>query len=166
MMMEFSAKSGGSVDVRALRRMAKPDEILIGHPSGTELPYGLDAATLAQWLNDGTAAIPARPYLLQGIRSEMSAIRKAMKLYLEEKRDNPNATPVKVAVMAVGAVQEFVRGDYYKTTIPNAPGTIRGKGGKDTPLIDTGALVDSVTYVVGKTEPSKTVTQDEIGAAA
>jgi hypothetical protein len=143
----ISAKGGGSIDVRAIRRMARGDEIFIGHPSGVMLGK-VETAQLAEWLHDGTGRIPARPYLLQGLRAHMSEIRKAMKLYLEEKAKNPNIVPIRVAVTAVGAVQEFVRSDYYKGMIPNAPSTIERKG-SDTPLIDTGALVNSVTYQIG-----------------
>ena len=52
-----------------------------------------------------------------------------------------------IGVFLVGAVQRFVRSDYYKSAQPNAPRTISRKG-SDTPLIDTGFLVNSTTYVV------------------
>ena len=145
--MRLVAESGGSVDVRRIRRMARGDELLIGHLSGTILPYGLSAAKLAEWLHDGTATIRARPYLLQGLRASMPLIRKQIRLYLSKKLADRTAPELReIGATCVGAVQEFVRGDYYKANIPNAAGTIRRKG-SDRPLIDTGALIDSVVYV-------------------
>jgi hypothetical protein len=166
---EITGGGGGKVDVRAIRRMARGDEIFIGFPSGMELPGGQDAAQLAEWLHDGTATIVARPFLLQGLGAGMGEIRKAMKLYLAEKakRENVESLRLRVATTAVGAVQEFVRGDYYKTMLPNAPATIRAKGGKDTPLIDTGALIDATTYQIGQAPETRVpeLQQDSMEAA-
>jgi hypothetical protein len=50
--------------------------------------------------------------------------------------------------MAVGAVQEFVRGDYYRTNVPNSPKTIEYKEGGDKPLIDSANMIQSLQFVV------------------
>ena len=47
----------------------------------------------------------------------------------------------------MGAVQKFVRSDYYKTNVPNSSKTIKFKG-SDTPLIDGGDLINSLEFVV------------------
>ncbi len=147
--MRLVAESGGSVDVRRIRRMARGDELLIGHLSGMPHPNaGVSMAKLAEWLHDGTATIPARPYLLQGLRASMPLIRKQIRLYLSKKLADRTAPELReIGATCVGAVQEFVRGDYYKANIPNSPRTIARKRDGDTPLIDTGALIDSVVYV-------------------
>jgi hypothetical protein len=115
----------------------------------------VENSLIAKWLHDGTAAIVARPYLLQGIRDGWVRIQKAMRLYLRMKIENPaQANPARVGAEAVGAVQEFVRGGYYKSHLPNAPSTIKRKG-SDTPLIDKGFLINSVTFVARPGEDPK-----------
>lgn len=145
------------VDTFKLNRLMRDDQILIGFPSGIQHPDSdVDNATLAEWLHEGTARIPSRPFLLQGMSSGRERIRKAVKESHENLVRKGVAKALHVAVVAVGAVQDFVRGDYYKTTIPNALSTIRGKSKKrgkktlvgDRPLIDTGFLVNSCTYVI------------------
>ncbi len=163
MSWSLSAGAGGSIDVRRIRRVARSDEILIGHLSGMPHPSaGVSMAKLAEWLHDGTATILARPYLLQGLRASMALIKKQIRIYLQKKiadRTPPDIRPL--GATCVGAVQEFVRGDYYKSTIPNAPSTIARKRGGDTPLIDTGALIDSVVYVAPGTPIPKHFTAQE-----
>jgi len=138
---------GGEIDVHKIQRLVRSDEILVGYPSGDKHPDSdIDNADLAEALHDGTAAIPARPFLLQGIGSEMVEIRKAIKEYHEIRMTGKEGNLAKIGALAVGAVQRFVRGAYYRSKIPNAPSTIRRKG-SDLPLIDTGFLMQSTTYV-------------------
>jgi hypothetical protein len=150
----ITSEIGGGVDLRAMRMLARGDDIFIGHIGGLMHPQkkggkAVENATLAQWLHDGTASIPARPYLRQGIREGWVAIQKMMSAYLKEKIRNPTkADPKKIGAVAVGAVKELVQGQaYYREHIPNAPSTIKGKKGKDNPLIDTGFLINSITFV-------------------
>jgi hypothetical protein len=149
----INAQAGGSVDVRRLRRLARSHELLIGHPSGVMHPStksnaAIENSKLAEWLHDGTARIMARPYLLQGLRNGMTLIRKQIKRYFSfiVQGRYSEANIDQIGTTAVGAVQEFVRGDYYKSHAPNAPSTIARKG-SDTPLIDEAFLINSVTYV-------------------
>jgi hypothetical protein len=73
-------------------------------------------------------------------------IFRAYKVILENPKQQ-NVALARVGAVAMGAVISFVRGDYYRETIPNAPMTIDKKG-SDHPLIDTGQLVSSITYAV------------------
>jgi hypothetical protein len=61
--------------------------------------------------------------------------------------------------MAINSIQLFVRGEYYKANKPNKQSTIKRKTSikgkkkgefKDKPLIDTGQLINGVTYTVEK----------------
>jgi hypothetical protein len=170
---------GGSIDVHKIQRLVRSDEILVGYPSGIMHPAStylrhkissktgrrlkgmeragggggeIENADLAEKLHDGTSDIPARPWLYQGISSAMGKIRKAIKEYYEAfVADLPGANPAKIGALAVGAVQGFVRGDYYRSKIPNAPSTIAQKG-SDRPLLDTGFLIDSTAYVIAEKE--------------
>ena len=107
----------------------------------------IETAELAKQLSFGTADYPARPFLEEGIESKKTEIVTAMKQEAKKALEGGSANWDKVGTMAVGAVQEFVRGDYYKSTKPNSKKTIEYKG-SDKPLIDGGNLIQSLQYVV------------------
>lgn len=111
----------------------------------------IDMADLARDLHFGTATIPARPFLEDGIRSKEQLLEKTMAEEVKKIKDGGQANWNKVGTMAVGAVQELVRSDYYKSSIPNSKKTQEFKG-SDKPLIDTGELINSVTFLVNGVE--------------
>ena len=107
----------------------------------------MELAELAKSLSFGSAEYPARPFLEEGIESKKEELTEALKQEAKKVIDGGSANWDKVGTMAVGAVQEFVRGDYYKSTKPNSKKTQEYKG-SDKPLIDGGNLIQSVHYVV------------------
>lgn len=107
----------------------------------------METAELAKMLSYGTDTIPARPFLEEGIDSKRQELVEELRTQASKAVNGGSANWNKVGTMAVGAVQEFVRSDYYKNTVPNSDRTIEYKG-SDTPLIDGGNLVQSVQYVV------------------
>lgn len=143
-------------------------EILIGFPSGRQHVPTLhknaegkyegyngesvedikpvETAELAKTLHFGNASIPARPFLTDGIESKKNEIKKAMEEEAKKAVNGGQANWDKVGTMAVGAVQEFVRGDYYKSNVPNSDRTKEYKG-SDKPLIDGADLINSLAYV-------------------
>lgn len=143
-------------------------EILIGFPSGRQhVPavhkdaegvykgYNgekiedvkpIETAELAKALHFGTATIPSRPFLEDGIKSKKGQIKTVMEEEAKKAVNGGQANWDKVGTMAVGAVQEFVRGDYYRSNVPNSPRTKAYKG-SDKPLIDGSDLINSLTYV-------------------
>ena len=143
-------------------------EILVGFPSGRQHVETLhrkkdgkykddfgdpaeakpqETAELAKELHYGTAVIPARPFLDEGIASKKEELRKTIQKQLENLHEGKTANWDKVGTMAVGAVNEFVRGEYYKEHVPNSPKTIEYKE-SDKPLIDGGDLIGALTFVV------------------
>lgn len=154
--------------IQALARKAAAN-ILVGFPSGMqhvptfhknaegeyrtyegdsiENAEPVETAELAKQLSYGTSEIPARPFLEEGIRSKQTELVKALENEAKKVMDGGQANWNKVGTMAVGAVQEFVRGDYYKTNVPNSQKTIDYKG-SDKPLIDGGNLIQSLQFVV------------------
>ena len=108
-------------------------------------------AELARDLHFGTATIPARPFLEDGIRSKEPQIRKAFEEEVKKVEDGKAANWAKIGTMAVGAVQELVRSDFYKSSIPNSQKTIDYKG-SDTPLIDGGDMLNQLTFLVNGVE--------------
>ena len=106
----------------------------------------IETAELAKILTFGSANIPPRPFIEEGLLSEKEELLK------EAERQTANARKgqanwAKLGTKAVGAVQKFVRSDYYKTNVPNSRSTIEFKG-SDTPLIDGGDLINSLEFVV------------------
>lgn len=107
----------------------------------------VETAELAKRLSFGDGRTPARPFLEDGLNSQAEKIRAEVGKQIQNVRNGGGANWDKIGTMAVGAIQEFVRGDYYKANVPNAEKTIEYKG-SDTPLIDSGDLLNSLEYVV------------------
>ena len=165
-----------TLDTSKIQKLAKEANvsILVGYPSGREhVPtlhrksrsedfkgYNgedkrdikpMDVADLARDLHFGTATIPARPFLVDGIRSKEKEIEKAMAEEVKRIEDGKSANWAKIGTMAVGAIQELVRGDFYKTSIPNSKKTIDYKG-SDKPLIDGADMIGQLTFLVNGVE--------------
>lgn len=154
--------------IQALARKAACD-ILVGFPSGRqhvptfhkndkgeyktyegkniEDAEPIETAELAKMLSYGTSNIPARPFLEEGIESKKKELTEAIRQEAKKVLDGGQANWNKVGTMAVGAINEFVRGDYYKSTKPNSKKTQEYKG-SDKPLIDGADLINSLVYVV------------------
>ena len=107
----------------------------------------METAELAKILTFGSAHIPPRPFIEEGILSKKDELRAEIGNQLNNIKDGKRANWNKVGTKAVGAIQEFVRSYYYKSHVPNGPKTIRYKG-SDTPLIDGGDLINSLAFVV------------------
>ena len=107
----------------------------------------METAELAKILTCGRASIPPRPFIEEGRLSKKDELRAEIGTQLDKIKDGKKANWNKVGTKAVGAIQEFVRSDYYKTHVPNGPKTIKYTG-SDTPLIDGGDLINSLEYVV------------------
>ncbi len=147
-----------TVDVKKIQRFALKSnvEILVGFPSGlmhtsvdkkTGESKTEETAELAKRLSFGDAITPARPFLDDGIESKKETLMAEFKEQASKVQNDEKANWDKVGTMAVGAIQEFVRGDYYRSNVPNAPETIKQKG-SDHPLIDTAAMLNATTFIV------------------
>ena len=130
-------------------------DVLVGFKSGQQHTIkqkngedkSIDMSELARKLTFGAHGIPERPFLQEGILSKKKELQKEIETQWSNIRQKKKANWNKLGTKAVAAVQEFVRGDYYKTHAPNSPATIREKG-SNTPLIDTGEMINSLVYVV------------------
>lgn len=160
-----------TVDTRKIQETARKAavDILVGFPGGRqhvptfhkndkgeyktydgkniEEAEPIETAELAKMLSYGTSEIPARPFLKEGIESKKNELTEAMRQEAKKVLDGGQANWNKVGTMAVGAINEFVRGDYYKSTKPNSKKTQEYKG-SDKPLIDGADLINSLVYVV------------------
>lgn len=124
-------------------------EVLVGFMAGRQhVPNksAIETAELAKILTFGSATIPGRPFIEEGLLSEKEELLKEAEKQTDNARKG-QANWAKLGTKAVGAVQKFVRSDYYKTNVPNSSKTIESKG-SDTPLIDGGDLINSLEFVV------------------
>lgn len=173
--LEMKASLKNTVDLTQIQKLADKArvQILVGFPSGRQhVPtyhkdehgevkaYGggdirdekpIETSELAKELSYGTATIPARPFLEEGVKSKKDEIQEAMEEQVQKLKEGQKANWNKVGTMAVGAIEEFVRSDYYKSTKPNSKKTIEYKG-SDTPLIDGGDLLNNLTFLVNGVE--------------
>ena len=60
-----------------------------------------------------------------------------------------------IGEIVTNSIKEFILSGYYKFSKPNHPITIRRKG-HNYPLIETGKIVSTLTYKVGRGNPKKT----------
>ena len=130
-------------------------ETLVGIPedkSGRQDGAGLTNAQLMYIHENGSPAnkIPARPVLQSALSGAEASGRiqdylsEGCKHALRGDVNGAQAEWEKAGMVGVNAAMEkFTDG----TLAPSAPSTIAQKG-SDTPLIDTGALRQSITYVV------------------
>jgi hypothetical protein len=137
----------------------------INHPGGTSYGYANKSSAErgeVRFLKSGSGFmelgvtgphqinIPARPWLLPGVRSGNAEYIKIIARELENG-GTPETALNKVGVKAVAFVQK------YMTDLrdpPNAPSTIAKKGSSN-PLIDSGAMRQSVTYKLTSDKPDE-----------
>ena len=125
--------------------------------AGEHHDSGMTNAQLGALLNYGNpnnklygnpAPIPPRPWLIPGVQSgkqdivDTIAHGVANDLPLDQVLEQ-------VGAFAAGAVQQYMTD---LRTPPNSPYTIEQKG-SDNPLIDTGSLLQSITYKVTSEKP-------------
>jgi hypothetical protein len=129
----------------------------IGKKAGAKLEIGFlegstagdngeSAAEIAAYQEYGTSNIPARPFFStcvnQNRKNWTTLLAPALK---NAKFDGEKALDI-IGNQAKGDLQETMR---EWDTPPNAPSTVKAKGFND-PLIDTGNLLDAVSFKVTK----------------
>ena len=165
-MPSFKVEIEDRLDLTKIQELAKKSSqvILVGYPSGRthidaaheqqgdgsykgHAEAGIETAELTKELYFGTARTPARPFLTDALEEHKDEINKDIADQLKKIAAGMSPNWDLVGTRAVGFIQDFVRGDYYKTNIPNSWRTIEKKG-SDTPLIDSADLINSTTYIV------------------
>ena len=137
----------------------------ISHPGGTSYGYASKAAenrNEVRFLKSGsgymelgvtgphTINIPARPWLRPGVDSGNDEYVKIIERGLESGQ-SMDKTLNQLGVVATGMVQKYMT---ELRSPPNAQSTIKAKGSSN-PLIDSGALRQSVTYKISSTPPTE-----------
>ncbi|WP_060476719.1 hypothetical protein [Pseudomonas monteilii] len=131
-------------------RMQKDGLVLVGVPKGAgNYEDGLTIATIAAVNNFGSADghIPARPFLAPAVENGAPEYRRLVEVMLPKVMSGEVEMQTLLAQMgqlAEGHVKQQIT---ELRTPPNAQSTIDKKG-SDNPLIDTGALRQSIRYVL------------------
>jgi hypothetical protein len=132
---------------KKLTKGAFGGQVLVGIQEGSGSEDETTLAQIAQWLHDGTSEIPPRPFLTGVLNSDFPFVRQIIQRIargvLNGKIESQQGLQLlgqwgRDRVLAAINMGRFER---------NADSTIRAKG-SDTPLIDTGQLKSSITYVV------------------
>ena len=135
------------------RKFREAPTVLIGIPkSAGNYEDGVHIATIAATNEFGSAdgRIPERPAIRDGIEDSKPQIIKLYEKMMPdviEKDLDIRSIQALVGELCVGnIVQKISEG----VAPPNAPSTIKAKG-SSTPLVDTGAYRQSITYVIAPT---------------
>lgn len=134
--------------MREIEKFRGGKSVTVGIHEGAPAVEGtteINMATLGAVLNFGTddGHIPARPWLAPGVESGTQEYIAEIASAVKEGATLDQTLEI-IGNIAVGKVQEFMT---ELDSPPNAPSTIAQKG-SDNPLIDTGAMRQSVTYAV------------------
>ncbi|KQQ62968.1 hypothetical protein ASF66_01030 [Pseudomonas sp. Leaf129] len=132
------------------QRMAQDALVLVGVPKGAgSYEDGLTIATIAAVNNFGSAdgTVPPRPFLVPAIDKGSPQYRRLAEIMLPKVM--AGEMDMRVLLEQMGNLAEgHVKQEITDLRIPpNAASTISKKG-SDNPLIDTGALRQSIRYVV------------------
>lgn len=132
-----------------IKKLASDKTVLVGihEDAGSTDDGDLTMAQLGAIQHFGTQTIPARPWLDVGVKS---GTQDYLEVIENHSDDIDNALEI-IGQIAVGKVQQYMA-DLQDP--PNAPNTIAKKGSSN-PLIDTGALRQSVTYSITNTKPKE-----------
>lgn len=128
--------------VRAAGMKAETDKAV---EEGTPYPLALQAYIKEH----GSPAyrVPPRPFLEPGIEKHLDLVESGMKAALQDVLDGGDGRVQRERLGATMAakVQAYFQED--NGWPPNAPSTIKKKGSAQ-PLVDTGALRQSITYII------------------
>lgn len=132
------------------RNLQRDGLVLVGVPEGAgTYEDGLTIATVAAVNNFGSAdgKIPARPFLAPAVEKGAPQYRRLAELMIPKviagQMDMRDLLE-QMGQLAEGHVKQEITD---LDTPPNAPSTIAKKGSSN-PLIDTGALRQSIRYVI------------------
>ena len=132
-------------------RYKKSFEILVGFPSSKtksiEYPDGTSVIEVAAANNFGVPSrgIPRRPFMTLAKEPTIKKIKPLVKVLVHKLNKGEITMERIVDQIAPVAVNIFKETIVKLRTPPNAPSTIRRKK-SDNPLIDSGLLVDTLTF--------------------
>jgi hypothetical protein len=151
--MKINTKvTGGDNLAHALAQLKEKvarSQVLVGLPESTgNYGDGTPIVVIGAVHEFGSGHIPERSFLRVPLRSAQKVFANIFKRLLPKVLSGElteYAMLSQVGKKAVAISQEAIASGIPP---PNAPSTIRQKGGKSTPLVDTGVLKSNITYVI------------------
>ena len=151
-------RRGGKKLQRLLREAGKGgvSGVKVGFFSTAKYQDGTPVAAVAAWNEFGTETIPEWPFFRRALAEAERGVSNILAKGIDTKK-------MVVDEQLAGRVGEYVQGEIQASIIalndpPNSPKTIaqkrkklhgkKGTGGGETPLIDTGAMLDAVAWEV------------------
>lgn len=110
----------------------------------TNIETGRSVAEYAAYNEYGTQKIPARPFLRQTLDKNRERYLRGLSTELASGME-PEMALRRLGEVMEGDIKAAIEG---WTTPPNSPETVARKGGRDTPLRDTGSMLKSITHRV------------------
>ncbi|NTA27400.1 hypothetical protein [Allorhizobium ampelinum] len=156
-----TTKDGVADLLKAIKGLTKK-EVLIGVPmeSSERQPEEGESvaptnAEIGYWMEYGVPEqnIPARPFLQPGVRNALDDVTKimaaGMKKTLAGDKEAADTTLNRVGLIGQGAVQQKITNGPFKelSEVTLERRRYKGRTG-EKPLLDTGALRQSITYAV------------------
>lgn len=128
---------------------ATPDYVRVGLPDTPHPQAQLTIAEIGAIHEFGApgANIPERPFLHPGIREgadQIARLSQVLLFQLQNGETTKNEALEQLGLLGVRLVQEKIRNGEF---VPLSPRTIARKGSSQ-PLIDTGQMVQSVTFAI------------------
>ena len=152
MKLEIKVQEDRFEEAFSLAQIGDEFEVAIGFPEDTAArdTGEINNPTLAAILEHGSPAnnLPARPFLESGLETGKDRLSRIMELGIRRTLDG-DSDGIAWALESAGVEgaslvqRKMIQGPFA----PNAPSTIKRKG-SSRPLIDTGQLRQSVSYVV------------------
>ena len=140
--------SGGQNVERYFRdlaqRVRRGGTLEVGFMSGATYPDGTPVPLVAALNEFGTSRVPPRPFFRSMIAQKSSGWGPAAARLLAQNNYDVRTTLTLVGEGIKGQLQQSIASN---TPPPNAPSTVARKGHGRT-LIDTGQMLNSVTYRV------------------
>ena len=142
------ALSGGAKLDAALKKMAtqvsKAASVEVGFPGGATYPDGTSVALVAALNEFGSKNTPPRPFFRQMIAAKSSQWPETIATLLKANDFDAAKT---LGLTGQGIADQLQQSIVDFTSPPLAPSTIAKKG-NDKVLVDTGQMLQSVTFVV------------------
>lgn len=144
---------GGDKVGRALadiaRQLNKAGSLEVGYFAGATYPDGTEVAEVAEIHEYGApkANIPARPFMRPTVTKNAKEWPKALALALKANNNDAEKALALMGEVIVGEVKQSII-DVKSPKLKEA--TVKAKGGRTKPLIDTSHMLDSTTYRVIK----------------
>ena len=133
---------------------ASKREVAVGFPAGmaNAYPDGTPVAQVAAWNVYGTENIPSRDFMglarADIIRDQHTVVNK---IKARRKPLSEEGVDMMLATLGHLAQKDIQKAIVDLDSPPNKPSTIKAKGSSN-PLIDTGHMLQSVTFIVRDTE--------------